>query len=229
MRYARAVRAAACLVLAACATAPADPQVLCSESLDGAGTDPSWQRLIEQLETATHPVLLHGHVPGEVLKTQTIVTVLELAKRNHLPIITYDEIATTHGGALALAIDDNAVDDWYALRPLLAAYDARITFFVSRWYEQGPQQVDELMQLAAAGNELEPHTVNHLPPLDYVAAHGLDAWLADEVDPSIQIMKDHGLTPHVFAYPFGERDDELDRAVLERLPAVRATGRHCKR
>ena len=100
---------------------------------------------------------------------------------------------------------------------------------MSRWYEQRPQQIDELMQLAADGNELEPHTVNHLHVLDYVAAHGLDAWLADEVDPSIQVMKDHGLEPHVFAYPFGERNDDLDRAMLERVPAVRATGSHCKR
>ena len=100
---------------------------------------------------------------------------------------------------------------------------------MSRWYQQGPQQIDELMQLAADGNELEPHTVNHMKPLTYVADHGLDAWLADEVDPSIQVMRDHGLEPQFFAYPFGERNDELDAAVLARVPYVRATGSHCKR
>jgi len=228
MSYAPAVRLIACLALAGCA-ASGDSQVLCSESLDKAGHDPTWWRLDEQLASATTPLLLHGHVPGEVLQISTIEQVLYLAKQHHLPIIRYDEIATTHRGALAFAIDDNAIDDWYALRPLLMAYDARITFFVSRWYEQGPQQVDELMQLAADGHELEPHTVNHLHPLDYVATNGIDAWLADEVDPSIQVMKDHGLEPHIFAYPFGERDDDLDSALLERVAAVRATGSHCKR
>jgi Polysaccharide deacetylase len=229
VRYAGAVKLVVCAMLVAGCAASGDPQVLCSESLDHAGTDPIWYRLDEQIASATQPLLLHGHVPGEVLQISTIERVLSLAKQHHLPIITYDQIATTHRGALALAIDDNAIDDWYALRPMLAAYDARITFFVSRWYEQGPQQLDELMQLAADGNELEPHTVNHLHPLAYTTDHGLDAWLADEVDPSIQVMKDHGLTPHVFAYPFGERDDDLDRALLERVAAVRATGSHCVR
>lgn len=222
------MRLVACLLLlVACASE--DPQVLCSESIDHAGSDPTWWSLDDQLAHATEPLLLHGHVPGVVLQVSTIERVLAEAKQYHLPIIRYDQIADTHRGALALAIDDNAIDDWYALRPLLMAYDAHMTFFVSRWYLQGAQQIDELMQLAADGNELEPHTVNHLQPLDYVAANGIDAWLANEVDPSIQVMRDHGLTPQIFAYPFGARNDELDAAVLERLPLVRATGRHCKR
>jgi peptidoglycan/xylan/chitin deacetylase (PgdA/CDA1 family) len=221
------VRVLVCLVLAGCAAQ--DPQVLCSESLDHAGTDPTWWRLDRQIASATEPLLLHGHVPGEVLKISTIERALMLARHYHQPIITYDQIAQTHRGAVALAIDDNAIDDWYALRPVLARYDAHITFFVSRWQEQGPQQIDELVQLAADGNELEPHTVNHLQPLAYVADHGLDAWLADEVDPSIQVMRDHGLEPSFFAYPFGERDDAMDEALLERVAAVRATGSHCKR
>jgi peptidoglycan/xylan/chitin deacetylase (PgdA/CDA1 family) len=217
----------ACLLLAACATQ--DPQELCSESLDFFGSDPSYPRLEDQIASAGQPLLLHGHVPGHTLKISTIEHVLLTARKYHLPVITYDQIADTHRGAIALAIDDNAIDDWYALRPLLAAYHVHVTFFVSRWYEQGPQQIDELMQLAADGNELEPHTVNHLRPVEYVAAHGLDAWLADEVDPSIQVMRDHGLEPKFFAYPFGERTDAMDEALLGRVSAVRATGSHCKR
>ena len=220
------MRLAGCLLLAGCV---GDPQVLCSESIDHAGQDPTWFDIVHRIENANQPLLFHGHVPGELLKVSTVERVLAEAKRHHLPIIRYDQIPETHRGAIALAIDDNAIDDWYALRPVLAQYDAHITFFVSRWAQQGPQQIDELMQLAADGNELEPHTVNHLQPLPYVAANGIDAWLENELDPSIQIMRDHGLTPQIFAYPFGQRDDELDAAVFTRLPVVRAVGRHCKR
>jgi len=221
------VRLLVCLLLAGCVTE--DPQVLCSEALDGAGKDPTWWRLDDQLAHVHGVKLFHGHVPGVQLKIETLERVLQAAKDYQLPVIRYDQIADTHRPAIAIAIDDNAIDDWYALRPLLAQYDAHLTFFVSRWYQQGPQQIDELMQLAADGNELEPHTVNHMKPLTYVADHGLDAWLADEVDPSIQVMRDHGLEPQFFAYPFGERNDELDAAVLARVPYVRATGSHCKR
>lgn len=222
------MRLLAFVLLAGC-VAPPDPQVLCSEALDGAGVDPTYWRLDDQIAHANGVKLFHGHVPGVQLKISTLERVLSEARDYGLPVIRYDQIAETHDPAIAIAIDDNAIDDWYALRPLLAQYNAHLTFFVCRWYLQGPQQLDELRQLAADGNELEPHTVNHLQPVDYVAAHGLDAWLADEVDPSIQIMRDAGYEPKFFAYPFGARTDEMDAAMLTRVQAVRATGSHCKR
>jgi hypothetical protein len=44
-----------------------------------------------------------------------------------------------------------------------------------------------------------------------------------------EIVRDHGLEPQFFAYPFGERTDELDHAMIERISAVRANGRYCER
>lgn len=223
------MRLLACLVLAGCASQP--PQVLCSESVDNPERDPSWAWLGAQIHSAraSHTVLaVHGHVPGEVLQISTIRTLFDLAAREDLPVIRYDEIATATEGGLALAIDDNAIDDWYALRPLFAEYGAHITFFVSRWSQQAQPQLDELLQLAADGHELEPHTVNHLHTLAYIRDHGLDAWLADEVDPSIEIMRQNGFSPAFFAYPFGERDDATDAALLERVGTIRATGHYCR-
>lgn len=219
-----------CLLLAACTTN--DPRVLCSESLDHVPDDPSRSALAQDLASARanhRVVLVHGHKPGEVMSTTTVEYLIELARRNHLPMLRYDEIATAERGGVALAIDDNAIDEWFALRQLLTATGTHVTFFVSRWAQLPPAQLDELMTLAGDGHELEPHTVNHLHPIAYVDEHGLDAWLADEVDPSIEIMRQHGIEPQFFAYPFGERTDELDRATLERVPAVRATGHYCVR
>jgi hypothetical protein len=223
------VRVLVYVLLAGCATQPGP--VLCSESVDHAGGDPSWWRLHDEIHTAraSHLVVtVHGHVPGEVLQVATIRGLFDLAAREGLPVIRYDQIATATEGGLALAIDDNAIDDWYALRPVLAEYDAHVTFFVSRWAEQAQPQLDELAQLAADGHELEPHTVNHLHPLAYVRDHGLDAWLADEVDPSIEIMRQAGLEPAFFAYPFGERDSATDAALLERFDAIRSSGHYCR-
>lgn len=219
-----------CLLLAACATN--DPRVMCSESIDKVPADPSVIRLDRQMTSARanhQVVMLHGHRPGETLAVSTIETVLALAHQNQLPLVRYDEIATATYGGVALAIDDHAVDDWFALRDLLQNNDARVTFFVSEWAELPQAQLDELMTLAGDGHELEPHTVMHLHPIDYVDQHGLAAWLADEVDPSIEIMRQSGFEPQFFAYPFGERTDEIDRAMLERIGAVRATGHYCER
>ena len=223
------MRLLACVLVAGCAVQPT--QELCSISVDHAGTDPTWFKIIEQAihTREDHQVMLfHGHVPGEVLQISTITNLFDIAAAEHLPILRYDEIASARLGGLALAIDDNAIDDWYALRPLLAKYNAHITFFVSRWDQQPQPQIDELMQLAADGNELEPHTVNHLHTIDYIRDHGLDAWLADEVDPSIDIMRQHGFTPAFFAYPFGERTDATDESLLERVGTIRSSGHYCR-
>jgi hypothetical protein len=206
--------------------------MLCSESLDKAGTDPNWIRLADQFSTAraNHDViLLHGHKPGEVMSVETLDNVIDLARMNDLPLLRYDEIATATRGGVALAIDDDAIDEWFALRELFTKTGTHVTFFVTRWAEKTPAQIDELLTLAGDGHELEPHTVNHLHAVAYAHDHGLDAWLADEVDPSFQIMRDHGLSPRFFAYPFGERSDELDQAMLQRVEAVRATGHYCVR
>jgi hypothetical protein len=218
-------------VLAACA-AQGDPRVMCSQSLDHAGEDPTWFRLVERFQTAraNHDVLtFHGHEPGEGVQVSTIANVIELARRNDLPMLRYDEIATATRGGVALAIDDDAIDEWFALRDLFTQTGTHVTFFVTRWAYKPPEQIDKLLTLAADGHELEPHTVDHLHPIAYVRDHGIDAWIAEQVDPSIQIMRDAGFEPQFLAYPFGERDDEIDRAALERIQAVRATGHYCVR
>jgi hypothetical protein len=219
-----------CLVLAACAVD--DPRVLCSMSLDHAGDDPTWFRVIERFRAAraNHAVLMfHGHKPGDGIQVPTIERVIELARQSDLPMLRYDEISTATRGGVALAIDDDAIDEWFALRDLLTETDTHVTFFVTRWAYKSPDEIDKLLTLAADGHELEPHTVDHLHPIAYVRDHGLDAWIADQVEPSIQIMRDAGFEPQVLAYPFGERDDEIDRAALERIAAVRATGHYCVR
>jgi hypothetical protein len=219
-----------CLLLAACATN--EPRVLCSESVDHAPHRPGMTSLAQDFADARadhRVVFLHGHKPGEMMSVATIDDVIALARMNHLPMLRYDEVASATEGGVAFAIDDNAIDDWFALRDLFNRTGTHVTFFVSRWADQAPAEIDKLMTLAGDGHELEPHTVNHLHPIDYVEEHGLSAWLADEVDPSIQIMRDHGLEPQFFAYPFGERDADLDRAMLERIGAVRATGHYCER
>jgi hypothetical protein len=201
-------------------------------SLDDVAHDPTWPALVERFATAraTHSViLLHGHKPGEQMPVATVERVIEMARETDLPMLRYDQIATARTGGVALAIDDDAIDEWFALRGLLGETHTPVTFFVTRWAYKAPAQLDELMTLAADGDELEPHTVNHVLAVEYVQEHGLDAWLANEVDPSIQVMRDAGFDPQFFAYPFGENDDELDAAVLERVQAVRATGRYCKR
>src|SRR5207302_6697461 len=88
-----------------------------------------------------------------------------------------------------------------------------------RWFEMTDDQKAGIAMLAADGHDIEPHTVHHLHAKDYVAQHGLSAYIADEVTPSIQVLADAGYTPTSFAYPFGDHDDAIDHAVLA-LPGI---------
>jgi hypothetical protein len=62
-------------------------------------------------------------------------------------------------------------------------------------------------------------------------AHGLDAYLADDIDPALAAMRADGWAPIVFAYPMGHRTAEIDRALLDRegFALLRSVMRECPR
>ena len=207
--------------------------MLCSLSIDDLSHPAPWGQIEDTIAEAAelHSVaIMHAHIPDTTISRGAIDRVLTLAEDHGLDYVTFDELVgpATPRAALALAFDDNAVDSWFSIRELLASHGARVTFFVARWDSRSAVELDELRELAADGHDLEPHSVNHLAAVDYVAAHGLDAYVADEVVPSIQIMREAGYRPTTFAYPFGQHDDEIDRAVLAVIPKVRTTPGGCR-
>jgi peptidoglycan/xylan/chitin deacetylase (PgdA/CDA1 family) len=171
----------------------------------------------------TSVIMVYGHVPGQTLSLDVLESILGAAVANDLPFYTFADLAA--GGdarpGLCLSFDDNSVAEWYAQRELFQRYNARVTFFITRYAKMTPEEKVMLHTLYGDGHSMEAHTVDHLHVLDYVAQHGLDAYLADEVIPSIDILRADGFTPVAFAYPFGERDNELDAAILEHISIVR--------
>lgn len=184
-----------------------------------------------QVAERTRSVLtLHAHIPGVTISLAAINHVLFMAEQHHLAYVTYRELdanAPPRAG-LALALDDNAIDAWFGVRELLAAHGAHVTFFVTRWYSRSDQERAQLRELADDGHDVEPHSVNHLHAPDYVRAHGLAAYMSDEMQPSIDGLLEAGyLPPTMYAYPFGEAIDELNTAILATGPRVRVSPGSC--
>jgi hypothetical protein len=50
----------------------------------------------------------------------------------------------------------------------------------------------------------------------------MDAYLSDEIDPSIDALVAEGFNVTTFAYPFGVRTDETDQALLTRVKLLRS-------
>jgi peptidoglycan/xylan/chitin deacetylase (PgdA/CDA1 family) len=210
-----------------------DRRVLCSVAIDDLSETAPWELVDDQMQVAERTgsvVLFHAHSPGVTISLAGIRRVLLMAQQHRLAYLTFREIepdAPPRAG-LALAFDDNAIDGWFGLRELLAEYGAHVTFFVTRWYSRSDQERGELLELFGDGHDVEPHSVNHLHAPDYVHAHGLQAYLDDEMQPSIDGLVAAGYPPpSTYAYPFGETTDEINAAILKIVPRVRVSPGSC--
>jgi peptidoglycan/xylan/chitin deacetylase (PgdA/CDA1 family) len=230
---------AACTALAGChdehwLTYPWDDRgVLCSQPVDDLTLDVPWGLVEDQMDVAARTgavLLLHAHTPGTTISTAAIERVLGMADDRQLAFLTYRELDPTAPprAGLALAFDDNAIDAWFDVRELLALHGARVTFFVTRWSTRSDAERAELRSLADDGHDVEPHSVEHLNAPDYVRDHGLAAYLADEMQPSIDGLVAAGYPPpRAYAYPFGRDSAALDAAILKIVPHVRISPGVC--
>ena len=128
----------------------------------------------------------------------------------------------TAGPGLALSFDDTSVAAWVATRPLFDQYGAKVTFFVSRFAAMNEADRAGLHTLAGDGHDIEAHSVLHLRAPEYVETSGVRAYLDDEAQPSIDLLTADGFPVVAYAYPFGARTAQLDRALLARVAVVRS-------
>lgn len=210
-----------------------DRTVLCSEPIDDlTGVARNWATEEGRFRDAARRgwvTLAHAHVPGTTVSRDALERVFGWADQYGLDYVTFDQLvagAPPRPG-LAFAFDDDAVDAWTSVRDVFAAHHARVTFFVTRYALMTPAQQAELAQLARDGHDIEAHTIHHDDAVGYVAAHGLAAYVDDEVVPSIDVLDAAGYHVTSFAYPFGDHDAELDAAVLAHVARVRTTPGHC--
>jgi peptidoglycan/xylan/chitin deacetylase (PgdA/CDA1 family) len=210
-----------------------DRRVLCSQAIDDITATAPWDIVQDQMQVAERTdsvLLLHGHAPGTSITLAAIKRVLLMAEQHHLAFLTFREFdpETTPRAGLALAFDDSTIDAWFSVRDLLAAHGAHVTFFLTRWYSRSDQERSELHELAGDGHDVEPHSVDHLNAADYVRAHGLAAYLTNEMQPSIDGLVEAGYPPpNTYAYPFGQSTEELNTAILETVPRVRVSPGSC--
>jgi peptidoglycan/xylan/chitin deacetylase (PgdA/CDA1 family) len=202
--------------------------VLCAANIDAtAGNDlgtifDGLQRAHDRGEV----MQLYGHNPSAdgTVPVDKLEAILAKAVELGLPFYRSDELRPDGpgGAGFALSFDDAHIAEWWALRPLFQQYGARLTFFVTRYAGFDPTMKAQLRDLFTDGHAIEAHSVNHLRAPDYVTEHGLQAYLDDEALPSIELLVADGYPVTDFAYPFGSRTREIDRALLRHVERVRA-------
>lgn len=201
-------------------------QVHCAIDIDSSALNDfsSIETGLDRARDRGEVVELYAHHPGVTVGWDTVERVLAGARDRGLAFVTYADfaagIAPTAG--LALSFDDAFVPAWVSGRDLFQSYGARLTFFLAFYDRYSATDLDSIRTLAADGHDIEAHSVRHIRAPQYVEDHGIGAYLADEVQPSIDRLRADGYPVTTYAYPFGARTAELDGAILGRVSLVRS-------
>ena len=200
-------------------------RVVCSRPVDDLGRELDWYDLEADFASARDTqaaFLVHAHQPGTTISRAHLERIFDRAESLGLAYVTFSELQPSEPrGALAFALDDSAVEDWFSIRELLQRRAARITFFVTRFPTIPEAQREQLAALVADGHEVAAHGIDHLNAPAAIAMHGLDSYLADEVYPSFDVLEAAGYAPTSFAFPFGLGDDAATTMLLEKAQLVR--------
>lgn len=192
-------------------------------SLDGM-TAETLQPILRRIERIDNEVLvLYGHATPTGVSVETIEAVLARTRDRGLDSVTFLDLA--RDGAkrpgIALSFDDTEIDAWFEFRDVFARYDARATFFVTRYHEWSDEARAKLHVLFDEGHSIEAHGVNHINVCLYSETHDLDGYIADEVMPSVDVLRADGFTPHAFAFPGGIEGNAIVDALAPQIEITR--------
>jgi hypothetical protein len=210
-----------------------DGGVVCSQAIDDVSGAVKWDLVERDMRAATlRPGVLayHAHIPGQTVTRETLEHLLALAEAHDLPTLTFRELAAAREpvAAIALAFDDNTPAAWDSVADIIERHHAHVTLFITRWGGMSAADHAIIHRLADSGYDVEPHSADHLRAGDYARAHGVAAYLRDEVEPSVAALRNDGFAPGVaYAYPGGDHTHELDEVLLEQFALVRGTLVNC--
>ena len=226
----RIALAASLLALAACgdnddhgdAVFAWDTRVIGAFRIDYRGPDDdAIKNLLDDRAYDDDVAMFYGHFHDGAATADTIEALLQRAQQNELivPEAFHDLVDGPPQRGVCLSFDDDDYPYWVNLRPLLAKYHARVTFFITYYPTATSDDKNVLRELADDGHDIQAHTITHPNGIDYVNEHGLQAFIDDEVEPSFEVLRADGYSPNAYAHPYGATTPEIERALLE-LPDV---------
>lgn len=149
-------------------------------------------------------------------------------------------------GTILLGADDYYVDEWYELRPFLQNNNVTMTFYVSHLYKLTPIHFMRLKDLQDDGHTIGYHGYRHLragavlqqglkeileekyktaaKKEDYIYSSLYESWsafLKEEIECGLDIMKSYGLQVEHYSYPFGNRTEISDEKLRPYFKTLR--------
>ncbi|SMD46071.1 Predicted xylanase/chitin deacetylase [Aquiflexum balticum DSM 16537] len=126
---------------------------------------------------------------------------------------------------ICFSFDDNYLDQWVGILPLLEKYDAKVTFFITGVGSLNDQEKIWLNQLLEAGHEIGAHGEQHLSMNSYIKEKGLRAYWNKEIREHLDSFDKLGIQPKTLAYPFGEKNVFIDLFLRFKFNSARSVVR----
>jgi peptidoglycan/xylan/chitin deacetylase (PgdA/CDA1 family) len=124
---------------------------------------------------------------------------------------------------LFLSFDDYCVDEWFLLRDLFLKYDARVTFYVTKFDTLTDSQIEKLRLLQQDGHEIGFHGAHHMLSEYYIKAHSFREYFENEIHAGIKTMNARGFFPTSFAYPYSAKYWGTDAELLKYFHTIRSS------
>ena len=121
-----------------------------------------------------------------------------------------------------LSFDDRAhLADWVALAPELEAHGVKATFMLDRVTTMEAEDWANVDVLLAHGHVLGVHGEHHVGAT--ASGFSPEAWVAQELLPSLEVMAERGLDVVALTMPRGDSTSAHEAAALDFVPRVRLT------
>ncbi|HCD33017.1 MAG TPA: hypothetical protein DER01_11465 [Phycisphaerales bacterium] len=122
---------------------------------------------------------------------------------------------------ILLTFDDQHVDNWHAVLPMLEKYDAKVTFYQNNLDKLTDEQIDKAQQIKAAGHTIGCHGWRHVWPVQYTEDNGIEKFWLDEVQPCLDWYDAHGWQITNYAYAFNNYDQHTNARLFNRFDRFR--------
>lgn len=132
-------------------------------------------------------------------------------------------LSNIKGGGIILSFDDYHISEWFEADLLLKKYHWRATFNISNLPSLSHNDYEKLRILQANGHEIALHGHAHLDAVKFIKEEKIEKYLETEILNALSILNENGLKVNSFAYPFGEREKEIDKTLLNYFDILRGT------
>ncbi len=120
-----------------------------------------------------------------------------------------------------LTFDDAYVKEWMKIIDLLDSNNVKATFFVSSIDRISSTDIKSLQYINKVGHEIGSHSWRHIDADKYLNDHTIAEYCEEEINSSVELMKNLGFNPKSFSYPYGHNCDSLDMILLEIFDVLR--------